>query len=188
MWRRNVAHVLILTLASALLTPNCATVIWHKTQGIPVTSSPAGATVIVNGVQQGMTPLVINLPRKQKGQVIRVESPGHNTVEIRTKRRLAGSSLFGNFAAAGGLGFLGAINMNWLGGGSDIDVGRWGKNAGIFFAVFMLVDLISGSGYELKPTWLNVALTKADGPPRVDTMVVDADDFLNIKWIRVRRD
>jgi len=33
-----------------------------------------------------------------------------------------------------------------------------------------------------------VTLTRADGPPRVDTMNIDADDFRNVKWIRVRRD
>jgi len=32
-----------------------------------------------------------------------------------------------------------------------------------------------------------VTLTKADGPPRVETILVNAEDFQNIKWIRVHR-
>jgi hypothetical protein len=40
----------------------------------------------------------------------------------------------------------------------------------------------------VRPKRLEVTLTKVDGTPRVDTMYFDADDFMNIKWIRGRRD
>jgi hypothetical protein len=33
-----------------------------------------------------------------------------------------------------------------------------------------------------------VKLTKADGSPLIDTLVVDADALRHIKWIRVHRD
>ena len=61
---------LIMTLTSVLLAPNCATLTRNPNQRIPVTSSPAGATVIVNGVQQGVTPLELHLARGGEG-------PGH---------------------------------------------------------------------------------------------------------------
>jgi hypothetical protein len=82
---------LFLTLTSVLLAPNCATLKEQRkrTQRIPVTSSPVGATVSVNGQQQGVTPLEIRLARKEKDQVIRIESAGYNPYEIRVKRGIS---------------------------------------------------------------------------------------------------
>ncbi|MCK7493382.1 MAG: hypothetical protein MZW92_61785 [Comamonadaceae bacterium] len=45
-----------------------------------------------------------------------------------------------------------------------------------------------GSGYVLNPRDLTVTLSKADATLRVDRMVLDPDDFRNVKWIRVHRD
>ncbi len=194
MWRKNVAQVLILTLASALLTPNCASIIRHRTQGIPVTSSPAGATVIVNGVQQGMTPLLINLPRKLKGQVIRIESPGYNPVEIRLRRTLSGGIFLGNLMF--GL-IAGVIPATFIWFRSSVETGKdqgtlawvaWGALAVAVGGGLTGIDMSNGNGYSLSPADLTVTLKKADGTPRVDMMLVDAEDFRNIKWIRVRRD
>jgi hypothetical protein len=54
--------------------------------------------------------------------------------------------------------------------------------------LFTVLDYSFKKGYEFRPRELTVTLTKADGTPRVDTMLVEADDFHNIKWIRVHRD
>jgi hypothetical protein len=63
----------------------------------------------------------------------------------------------------------------------------WTLSAAGAGGLFTLID--SGTkGYAFKPNQLTVTLTKADGAPRVDTMLIDGDDFQNIKWIRVRRD
>ena len=59
---------LLLTLTSTLISPNCATLTRRSAQRIPVTSSPIGAAVIVNGVEQGVTPIEIKLARKQKAR------------------------------------------------------------------------------------------------------------------------
>ncbi len=88
--------IIFLTLTSVLLAPNCATLTRRRTQRIPVTSSPVGATVIVNGQQQGVTPLEIQMVRKKKGQVIRIESPGYNPVEIRPQRKMSVGPIIGN--------------------------------------------------------------------------------------------
>jgi hypothetical protein len=66
-----------LILMSVVLAPNCATIIQRSSQRIPVTSSPVGAAVTVDGQKQGVTPLDIYLSRQEKGQVIRIESPGY---------------------------------------------------------------------------------------------------------------
>ncbi len=57
-----------------------------------------------------------------------------------------------------------------------------------FGALFTAIDTGNGRGYNLSPRDLTVTLMKADGTPRVNTVLVDADRFGDIKWIRVRRD
>lgn len=175
--------LLFLTLTSVLLAPNCATLMWKRTQRIPVTSSPVGATVSVNGMQEGTTPLEIRLVRREKGQVIRIEAPGYNPFEIRTQRNISFKTILGNIVLCAGMA---AFN-------SGMDMG-FGENKRVSIldiastaALFTIIDAISKKWYEFKPIDLTVTLTKADGPPRVDMMLVDADGFANIKWIRVRR-
>jgi len=186
---------LILTLVSILLAPNCATITRKSKQRIPVTSTPVGATVIVNGVQQGVTPLEIRLARKEKGAVIRIESPGYNPVEIRPETKRSRGLFFRNFL----LGLIPATPLTyyWLDRyGSESNPGEHPEAsaaligvlaAAAFGAIFTAIDG-QGAGKELEPKELNVTLTKADGTPRVDMMIVDADRFGDIKWIRVRRD
>jgi hypothetical protein len=195
---KNAVRFLILTLTSALLAPNCATVMRRKTQGIPVTSSPAGAAVIVNGVQQGVTPLIIRLDRKWKGQVIRIESSGYNPAEIRLERKLSGGVIPGNFLLGIAPGML-PVAIFGIAHFFDPFFGKeqpsdavafliWGLGAAAFGAGFTAIDMGNGSGYSLRPKNLTVTLTKADGTPRVDTRLIAAADFRNVKWIRVHRD
>lgn len=180
-----------LILSSVLLAADCATITRRSKQRIPVTSHPVGATVMVNGVQQGVTPLVLRLPRKEKGQVIRIESPGYNPVEIRPKRKMSGGPMAGNFA----LGLMpGAVLAMGYGMEHDEDENAdmmsmliWMLSAAAFGGLFTAVDS-GGKGYELEPRELTVTLTKAEGSPRVETILIEADDFQAIKWIRVRRD
>lgn len=175
-----------LILFSVLLAPNCATLTRQGTQEIPVTSSPAGATVIVNGVEQGVTPIEVRLARKQKGQVIRIESPGYNSIEIRLMRSVSGLSFLGNILLGLIPGALpaGAWSMAYDGEGAGV---IWIVSAVVFGQLLMAADS-RGAGCELVPKELNVTLKKADGTPRVDIIVVDADRFGDVKWIRVRRD
>ena len=178
---------LLLTFTSVLLSPNCAMLTRRSTQRIPVTSSPIGAAVIVNGVEQGVTPIEIKLARKQKGQVIRLESPGYNPFEIRLMKKTWGGAFFGNIL----LGLLpgvvpaGVYSLSNDGEGGGV---IWILSAAGFGAIFTMFDSLSGAANTIEPKELTVTLTKADGTPRVDTMLVDADDFQNIKWIRVHRD
>ena len=178
-------------LTSILLFPNCATVFWKRTQSVPVTSSPAGATVAVNEIQQGVTPLELQLARNKKGQVIRIESPGYNPVEIRLTRRLSGSAILGNFL----LGLIPGVVPGMLWGMAHDESENY--SSGIFLVwtlsaagaggLFTLID--SGTkGYAFKPKQLTVTLTKVDGTPRVDMMYVGAEEFQNVNWIRVHRD
>jgi hypothetical protein len=184
--------ILFLTLTSVLSASNCATLTRKRTQRIPVTSSPVGAAVIVNGQQQGVTPLEIQLVRKKKGQVIRIESPGYNPVEIRPQRKMSVGPVIGNFF----LGLIPGFGVTYIyAGARDINFEvtetylAWLLSTAAIGGLFTLIDSsYSGKGYMLKPEELTVTLKEADGTPRVDTILIDADDFYNIKWIRIHRD
>ena len=180
-----------LILSSILFTPDCATITRRSKQRIPVTSDPVGATVIVNGIQQGVTPLEIRLARKEKAQVIRIESPGYNPIEIRPKRKMSGGPIAGNVLIGLIPGAVPAVLYNLKHDDEEGDGTRtmliWVLAAAACGAALTAIDS-GGSGYELNPRDLTVTLSKADATLRVDTMVLDPDDFRNIKWIRVHRD
>jgi hypothetical protein len=176
MSRKNTAWLLILPLVSVLLSPGCATLTRRSTQRIPVTSSPTGATVSVNGVEQGVTPMDLRLARKDKGQVIRIEYPGYNPLEVRIRCSFSTVHAMAN-------GLMGSLAGYRIANGGTLLLAWIPASIGAFF----LIDLSTSAGYTLRPYDLIVTLSEADGPPRVDTMLLDADDFKNVKWIRVRR-
>jgi hypothetical protein len=191
MLKREAARFLILTLMSVLFFPGCATLTRKSAQRIPVTSSPVGASVIVNGIERGAAPLSISFDRRQK-YVIRIESPGYNPFEIRLRSKISGETILGSFL----LGFVPGIvpALGWLGSShTKTDPSNEARtilsiyitSAMVLGGLFALIDM-GNKGYTLTPMNLNVRLTKANGPPRVDTMLIDADDFRNVKWIRVR--
>jgi len=188
MWRKNAVLLVLMTITSILLTPNCATLTRRRTQRIPVTSFPAGATVIVNGRQQGVTPLEISLDRKKKGQVVRIESPGYNPLDIKLARRFSAEPAVGNVVMGAITGYLVSLSI-WMAKDQSIDARALlvFLSAGIGLA-YIGVDGATGTAYSLEPRDLVVTLKKTEGTSRVDTMLVDADDFANVKWIRIRKD
>jgi len=176
-----------LILACVLFAQSCAMLTRRSTQRIPVTSSPAGATVIVNGERQGVTPLAIRPVRKVKGQLIRIEYPGYDPFEIRLIRQTSGGPFLGNIL----LGLIPAIAPAgiWsLGHHGQGTLMMWFFSAAALGALFTAGDTSSGAIYEFKPEVITVTLTKAVGTPRVRTLLVDAGEFRNVKWIRVRKD
>ncbi len=182
MWRKDTARLLILPLMSVVLVSGCATLTQKTTQRIPVTSSPAGATVSVNGVLYGVTPYELRLARKEKGQIIRIESPGYNPVEIRLKRKPPTLAINADAFLGGALGTELAGSTRFADLKKD-----WPWILGVGFAL-PLCDVAFGKKYLLIPRDITLTLTKADGTSRVDTVLIDAEDFQNVRWIRVHRD
>jgi len=191
MRRKNAAFLFILTLACVLLVPSCAVLTRTSEQGIPVTSFPAGAAVIVNGIWQGRTPLAIKFTRWEKGHVVRIESPGYNPVEIRLRREVSADTILGSFllglvpGIAPALAGLGLSHTRSDPSAEKMILSIYFGSAAVLGGLFALMDLGSGQEYTLTPKNLTVTLTKADGTPRVDTVLIDADDLRNVKWIRV---
>lgn len=174
----------VLCIAGLLLEPGCASVFLSKRQSIPVTSSPVGAAVSVNGIRQGTTPVRIVLSRRTKIQVVRIESAGYDPVEIRLARRLPHNAVLADLffgAALGGFeGFLAAAANDELNVWSQ--VGIW---ASVGAAVVLGIDAALGAGREFRPRTLEIALTRTKGTPRVETIVLSPEELRNIKWIRI---
>jgi hypothetical protein len=175
----------VMLVASVLLSPGCATLTRGDKQNIPVTSSPAGAAVFVNGVRKGLTPTIILLKRGDKEQTVRIECAGYNPVEIRVLREYSSSHMLAD-------GILGLVVGTVVAGAWYLENDETAPDLwlciGTAMGTFILVDWATRAGYTLEPKDISVTLTKAGGTPRVDTILIEADDFRNIKWIRVHRD
>jgi len=184
--RKNLALFVSLALANAWIAPGCATLMHQSTQIIPVTSSPVGATISVNGQPQGVTPLEIGLARKVRDQVIRIESAGYNPLEIRVKRGVSAGVVIMDVVLGAASGVAAALLYEAITKKLGYTVLALAIPAAMIG--YPMIDAASGKIYALNPAELTVTLTKADGTPRVDTMVVDAEDFRDVKWIRVHRD
>jgi hypothetical protein len=171
---------------SVLLSPNCATVLQDGTQFVPVTSTPAGATVSVNGYARGATPFYLTLARSEKNQIIRIESPGYDPLEIRVKRKAkAGYFLADGLAgAAVGCTFATLPALS----GNKVSANQFLLYSLLSTVIFVGIDAAVGKGYTLEPKKLVVTLRKTEGTPRVDTIFISSNDFRKVKWIRVHRD
>lgn len=80
----------------------CAAIIHGSIQKVPVSSSPAGATVTVNG-QQTNTPGVLALERNQKEYTLVFEKKGYKTVQVKLVRSVDGW-VWGNIIFGGLIG------------------------------------------------------------------------------------
>jgi hypothetical protein len=179
--RRRTALAVLVALGS-VLSSGCGSMTSHM-QRVPVTSVPAGASVIVNGKPKGETPVMIWLDRKDKDHVVRIEYPGYDPVEIRPTNVTSAGSIIGNFVMGAALALPIAMYQSI----AEHDDHLFTMAAG-FGLLFTLVDIGLKYGSVLRPKELSVTLTKANGEPRVRVLLIDAEAMRDITWIRVRRD
>lgn len=197
---RTIVPALIIT--AAFFLHSCATVVRGTSQKIPVTSTPVGARVLVDGKDAGTTPLILKLKRK-KPAVIRIEHEGYDPQEIRIERKKPSAwdpyGTLGNaLLATPGALWLGSKFADKFTKKDADDVGEvlanawWGTLAGvglaslIFITPLVLTDTISGASYSLSPRSLEIEMTPADGVPRVRTTKIDAAALKDVMWLRVR--
>jgi hypothetical protein len=81
----------------------CATCTNGTTQEIPVSTSPSGASVVVNDIHMGETPCTIRLARKSDHTVV-LEAPGHR-IETRYITRKPSGAVRGNIWLGGLIGW-----------------------------------------------------------------------------------
>ena len=195
--KRKTQIILALLLSSVFLFQNCATIISGISQKIPVSSSPSGAKITVDGEVEGHAPIILKLKRKKKRHVIRVEKAGYNPLEIRIARKTSAESsilsILGN-VVFGGLGFCGgaiaALSLYLL--SRDEDKGPalayvcMIGGAVLGWAGGVGADFKSGANYTLAPEVVDVTLTKIEGKAQPDLILLDARQLQRVKWIRIR--
>ena len=174
-------------LATALTAHACGTcwnVIHGRTaQEIPVTSSPVGAKVLVDGKDRGVTPLTLRIAPTRR-RVVRIECDGYAPHEIRIVRKTnPWASLWGNLVLGSMITFLTVPNALEEDGRAETLATVLAVPAA---GIFGLVDYASGALSTYDPESLEVALTPADGSPKVAVTEIDASDIKSIKWIRIR--
>ena len=198
--QRKTQIILALIISSVFLFQNCAIITKlssKKSQIIPVTSNPQGAKIIVDGEEIGNTPLNLELKRKKRHTIL-IEKQGYNPLEIGIARKISKSSIFGItltgciYAGLGGL--IGYGLGSWLSVAiedSDNLAIKWKRNgiiAGAILGMWRSISALSSSGtlYTLSPKELNVTLKKQEGKPQLDFILIDEEQFRNIKWIRIK--
>ena len=201
--KRKTRISLSLFVLSVFLFQNCATIIRGTSQIIPVTSNPIGAKIIVDGEEMGYAPLNLKLKRK-KDHVILVEKQGYNPLEIRILRKSSSFlSILGNLIW-GVIGALPGAFIAWEGGmrlffspltGGLNEEETEKMNTGSILALLgfiigwggaVLVDSSSGANHTLSTKELDVTLTKIEIKPQLNLILINADKFQDIKWIRIK--
>jgi hypothetical protein len=91
-------------LFGALATTGCARIVSGSNQQISFSTTPAGATVIVDGVPSGTTPVTVPLARKH-AHLVRIELAGFAPYEMRLERDLNGWFV-GNVAFGWAVGII----------------------------------------------------------------------------------
>jgi hypothetical protein len=95
----------VLVLVSLLLIQSgCATIVSGKTQDVMIRSNPPGATVKIDEIVSGTTPMVANLIRKKR-HAISISKSGYQEVSHATTRGFNGWYL-GNLIFGGIIGLI----------------------------------------------------------------------------------
>ena len=77
-----------------LLFSGCGTLIHGTDQKVNIQSNPSGASVVIDGVERGQTPVSVELSRKSR-HTISVSLFGYNSYQIMVDRKFSGWALLG---------------------------------------------------------------------------------------------
>jgi hypothetical protein len=80
----------------------CASIIHGTHQDVGITSAPTGASVTIDNIQSGITPVFAKLTRKNN-HIVRIELPGYQPLDLTVTRSVSGW-VWGNVAIGGLIG------------------------------------------------------------------------------------
>ena len=95
------ASLIIIALAGQT---GCATIVSGRTQDVMIRSNPPGATVTIDEIATGVTPMVANLMRKKRHSIL-ISKPGYKDISHATTRGFNGWYL-GNILFGGIIGLI----------------------------------------------------------------------------------
>lgn len=96
---------LIAGITIALLFCSCASIVSGSKQNINFNSTPSGATVWVDDVNLGVTPVIAQLERIKKNQKVKIELQGYKPYELILNRKTNGW-IWGNILFGGIIGII----------------------------------------------------------------------------------
>ncbi len=96
---------LIAGITIVLLFSSCASIISGSKQNINFNSTPSGATVWVDDVNLGVTPVIAQLERIKKNQKVKIELQGYKPYELILNRKTNGW-IWGNILFGGIIGII----------------------------------------------------------------------------------
>ena len=97
---------LVCLLVVALTASHCATIVRGTSQDISANSNPAGARIVVNGEDKGMTPTTLTLKRNRSYQIV-FKLDGYEDVTINMDRQFKiTAAIGGNFFSWGLIGIV----------------------------------------------------------------------------------
>ena len=184
--RRGPGHEILAVAVALCLIQGCATIGKGTRQKIPVTSAPAGAKVIVDGRDAGITPVTLRLKKKSPA-VIRIEKDGYNPFEVRVTRNKAdeGTAVIGNIILVLTVGWGVVLPALARDETHDFRVSVPVSSA-LVTAALIGLDFGTGAPYTLSPEYFNVVLTPIGEKPRLDVVEVSEARLRAVSWIRIR--
>ena len=187
----------IAAMLALVVSQGCQTLSRDKTQPVPATSRPPGVTVLIDGKPAGKTPLILNLARRDI-HVVRFESDGYRTVEIRISQRRPplGETILTSFwwAPVGGIVLGPPVHLIWdaFGGPPEEGLGRLVRGFFSFlggavagWAIGTSIDHTRPSNYDLTPRTLYVEMEKGDDILPPTAVVLERTELARIRWIRI---
>jgi uncharacterized protein YceK len=100
--KRKYRVVIIICIACIPILIGCATIMHGTTQNIGISSTPTGASVIIDDIPRGTTPVFVDLTRKDN-HIVKVEMPGYTPFEATIVRKTSGW-VWGNIIFGGLIG------------------------------------------------------------------------------------
>jgi hypothetical protein len=97
---KKISTCLLASVFMACLT-GCATVFHGTEQTVHVTSNPPGATVEVNGLERGVTPVDVSVKKGFTGETIVLKKAGYETKSFQPAVKFDPISLVNIFAVIG---------------------------------------------------------------------------------------
>ncbi|HEY6621589.1 MAG TPA: PEGA domain-containing protein [Steroidobacteraceae bacterium] len=99
---KNIARPAALAGIAVLVMSGCATVIHGTRQDVGISSTPTGASVTIDNLQSGTTPVFAKLRRKEN-HVVRISLAGFQPIDLTLTSSVSGW-VWGNIAIGGLIG------------------------------------------------------------------------------------
>ena len=182
--QRKARILMALLVMSVFIFQSCMTIMRGTYKKIPVTSIPSGAKIIVDGKEMGYAPLNLKLKRKSS-HIIRIERQGYHTQEIQVARKCSLlMTLLGNYFLGATVGALVTnLFISETEGDTPFLIGGL-----LGFGVHIITDFSTGATYDLLPKALVITLLQKEEKAKSNIILIDAEQFQKIKWIRIKCD